>query len=218
MTYQIIFFDLDGTLINPRDSITKSVQHTLSKFGIKSEYKNLAHFIGPPLNETLKKHYGFDEKQLTLAAHYYREHFLRESIKELSPYDGVAKLLKTLKEKNKILNIVSTKFKISVEKIINEHKLAGYFDNIFATLPDESNANKPTLVKEALSLYPKYPKDSFVMIGDTKFDIIGAQTNGIDSIGVLYGHGSEEEIEKNKPTHIAKTIDELEQLLTADQV
>lgn len=214
MNYQIIFFDLDGTLINGGDSIPKSVQYTLSKFGIKTDFKDLTHFIGPPLHESLKKYYGFTEEQTKTAANYYREHFLEKSIKELTLYEGVRDLLEKLKEKNKILNIVSTKFKISAEKIINEHDIAKYFDNIIATLPDESNASKPVLVKEALSLYPEYTKDSFVMVGDTHLDILGAQANDIDSIAVLYGYGSDEKLSKSNPTYTVNTIEDLNNLLT----
>lgn len=218
MAYQIIFFDLDGTLIDAGDSITKSVQYTLSKFGIKTDFKNLTHFIGPPLNESLKKHYNFNEEQSRMAGHYYREHFLENGIKELTPYEGAVDMLKKLKEKNKTLAIVSTKFRVSVEKILKEHNLTKYFDAVFATLPDESNASKVALVKEALSFYPNNPKDSFVMVGDTKFDIIGAQTNGIDSIGVLYGYGYEKEVKNTKPTYVIKNISELTELFIKDHV
>lgn len=213
MNYEIIFFDLDGTLIDPKDSITKSVQFTLSKFGIKAELKELIPFIGPPLDDSLKKYYGFDEKQAKLAIEYYRKHFFENGINEVETYEGVLELLKKLKKKNKKLNIVSTKFKITVKKIAKEHQLEDYFDNIVGAKIDGSNFGKPILVKEALDFYPEKDKQSFVMIGDREHDIFGAQANGIDSIGVLYGYGSEDEIQKSKPTHIVANLEKLEELL-----
>ncbi len=215
MAYTTVFFDLDGTLIDPKDGITKSVQHTLLQFGIDSKPEELLPFIGPPLDVSLKKYYRFTDEQSKQAINYYREHFLKNSINEIELYNGAIPLLKKLKAEKKVLNIVSTKFVEAAKKILEQRGLSNYFDNIIATNYDHSNADKPTLVKEALALYPEQPKNSFVMIGDREHDIIGAQANGIDSIGVLYGYGTEDEIEKIKPTHIAKTIEDLEKLLTS---
>jgi phosphoglycolate phosphatase len=214
MTYQIIFFDLDGTLIDPKDSITKSAQYALSKFGINEKTEDLTSFIGPPLLVSLNKYYGFNEEKSQQASEYYREYFLEHGIKELIVYNGAIRLLEKLKKQNKILCVVSSKFKISAQRIVEEQKLGNYFESITATNDDQSNVHKSMLIKEALALYPEYPKHSFVMVGDTELDIHGAKTNRIDSIGVLYGYGSEEKIRESKPTYTAKTIKKLEQLLT----
>jgi phosphoglycolate phosphatase len=213
MAYTTIFFDLDGTLIDPKDGITTSVQYALSKFGITAELDELIPFIGPPLSESFKKYYNFTDEQLQQAITHYREHFLANGVNEVELYEGVIELLKKLKSENKKLAVVSSKFMIAVQKIVKQNNLNMYFDHLIATKPDESNVHKPILIKEALELYPEQPKDSFVMIGDREHDIIGAQENGIDSIGVLYGYGTEEELEKIKPTHIAKTIEDLEKYL-----
>src|SRR5258708_3922570 len=142
MAYTTIFFDLDGTIIDPKDSITKSAQYTLSKFGINENLAALKPFVGPPLNDSLKKYYNFNDKQAKQAAKYYRKHFLENGIREIMLYEGIIELLKKLKAKNKTLCIVSTKFNVSAQKIVVEHELSTYFDNIIATKPDESNADK----------------------------------------------------------------------------
>jgi len=214
MGYQIIFFDLDGTLIDPKISITSSVQYALSKFNINEELDALIPFIGPPLNKSFQKFYNFSDEKSMQAVIYYREHLSKKGIHSISVYEGLIKLLEKLKKKNKKLVIVTSKATPSAIEVLEYVKLKEYFDAIIGSKLDLSNADKPSLVKEALSLYPENAKTSFVMVGDKEHDIIGAQANEIDSIGVLYGYGSEKEIQNSKPTHIVKTIDELRELLT----
>lgn len=216
MAYQTIFFDLDGTLIDPKDSITKSVQYALSQFCVKAELNDLLPFIGPPLKESFPKYYGFDDEQTLRATNLYREHFAKNGIQETLPYRGIKELLQKLKEKNKNVSIVTIKMKTYAPKLIQKHNLHTYFDYVIGSKPDQSNAAKPILVKEALSLYPKLNKNSFVMIGDREHDVFGAQANGIDSIAVEYGYGSKKELRNSKPTHIVKTVEELEKLLLSD--
>ena len=83
MAYQIIFFDLDGTLIDPKENITKSAQHALAQFGIHEKLDKLIPFIGPPLNDSFKKYYDFNEEHSKQAAEYYREYFLKNGTKEV---------------------------------------------------------------------------------------------------------------------------------------
>lgn len=214
MAYQIILFDLDGTLIDPKISITSSVQYALSKFQIDESRDALIPFIGPPLHKSFQKFYGFSEEKSMQAVMYFRKYFLKEGLQNIKVYNGIITLLDKLKKKNKMLLIVTSKSTVGAKKVIAYVKLGKYFDALIGSKLDLSNADKPTLIKEALSLYPEKSKNSFVMIGDRKYDIIGAQANGIDSIGVLYGYGSEEELAKSKPTYFVKTIEELEKLLT----
>lgn len=59
-----ILFDLDGTLIDSSEGITKSAQYALAHYGIEeTDLKKLYFFIGPPLSVTFQTHYGFSEKR-----------------------------------------------------------------------------------------------------------------------------------------------------------
>lgn len=166
MPYQTIFFDLDGTLIDPKGSITKSVQYALSKFGINEELEILVPFIGPPLNKSFEKYYGFTEEQAKQAVIYYREYFSTKGIQEAIIYEGINDLLMKLKQNNKTLCIVSSKFMTFAQKLLAENKIDVYFDNIFATSDSShADAKKEILVNEALALYPEKSKETFVMIG-----------------------------------------------------
>lgn len=216
--YQTLFFDLDGTLIDPKISITESVQYALQQFNIKAETDELIPFIGPPLNKSFQKYYGFDEDTSMQAVLHFREYLSKVGINNITIYEGIIELLDKLKMQKKTLVVVTSKSTKGAKEVLEHVKLSRYFDIIMGTKPDLSNADKPVLIKEALFLFQEKPKESFVMIGDREFDIFGAQANGIDSIAVGYGYGSEEELRNSNPTHIANTIKELEKLLLNNQV
>ncbi|HSX08564.1 MAG TPA: HAD hydrolase-like protein [Candidatus Saccharimonadales bacterium] len=217
MAYSTIFFDLDGTLIDPKVGITKAVQYALSKFEIKTELDALVPFIGPPLNKSFQKYYSFDENKAMQAVSYYREYFVPKGLQESTVYDGIRDLLEKLQQNRFSLAIVSSKPTFIIEEVAKYHKLTHYFDKIIGSLIDLSNVDKPSLVKESLEQFDK-PKSTVVMIGDREHDSIGAQANGIDSIGVLYGYGSKEEITNIKPTYIVKNVHELTELLMVNHV
>jgi phosphoglycolate phosphatase len=211
MAYNIIFFDLDGTLIDPKIGILNAVQYALAKFKIKEDLKTLLPFIGPPLNKSFEKYYGFSEKKAMQAVMYYREYFLPRGLHESIVYKGIPELLEKLNKTKKALYIVTSKPTFMAEKVALHHKLDKYFKKIIGSKPDLSNAAKATLIKKALTLNPE--KQSVVMIGDREHDIIGARANKIDSIGVLYGYGTFEELTKIKPTNMVKSVAELEKYL-----
>ncbi len=210
MPYKIILFDLDGTLIDPKIGITTAVQFALSKYGIQEERNNLLHFIGPPLNKSFQKYYGFNDKESMEAVTYYREYFLSKGMYESNVYKGIIDLLEKLNKFQKKLYVVTSKPTYFAEQIVAHHGLDKFFEKIVGSKKDLSNADKPSLVDKALKLNKNELKSSFVMIGDREHDIIGAQANSIDSIGVTFGYGSVNEITNAKPTHIAKSIKELE--------
>jgi phosphoglycolate phosphatase len=218
MAYQIFFFDLDGTLIDSKISITTSVQYALSQYNITVKTDDLIPFIGPPLDESFQKYYGFDEKKSMQAVSYFREYRSRKGLETLTIFKGIPELLKKLKEDKKILYIVTSKSTQDARVIAEYVGLDEYFNAIIGCKLDLTNADKPSLVNKALALLGNKSKESIVMIGDKEHDVLGAQANGIDSIAVLYGYGSEKEIKKSKPTHIVKTIEDLGKLLTVDQV
>lgn len=214
MLYTIIFFDLDGTLTNPTKGITKSVQYALEKFDIHEDTEKLLPFVGPPLNKSFMKYYGFDAEKAKQAVDYYREYFKKQGMFfENEVYDGIPELLQRLKDSNKILYVVTSKPTHFSEQIVKHFGLDKYFTLIIGSKMDLTNADKPTLIRIAMNLHSDGNKKRFVMIGDTEHDIIGAKENAIDSIGVTYGAGTYEEIKNAQPTLIAHSVKELKELL-----
>lgn len=208
-----ILFDLDGTLTDPKVGITKSVAHALRYFGIEvSDLDSLCHFIGPPLFESFKKGYGFTDEQCEKAIEVYREYFSVTGLFENEVYDGVPQLLAELKERGHRLFIATSKPERFARQILEHFSLVQYFDDIKGIAMDEEKVEKPEIVRRVIDGH-SLKRDECVMVGDRYFDVVGAKRNGIRSVGVLYGYGDKEEMQKYGADSIAGSINELREIL-----
>lgn len=211
---EIILFDLDGTISDPKKGITASVQYGLEKMGIvELDLQKLECFIGPPLQVSFAEYYGFDEKQCQQAIEFYRERFKKTGMYENELYEGIELLLERLKAERKKLVIATSKPTVFAIEILKYFQIDEYFDLVVGSELDGTRSAKAEIIQYILDQFEDYTTDSFVMIGDRKHDIIGANLTGIDSIGVTYGYGSAEELENEKATFIVESIRELEKLL-----
>ena len=214
---QYLLFDLDGTLTDPKLGITTCVQYALKSFGIdEPDLDKLEPFIGPPLKDSFMDFYGMDETQAEAAIVKYRERFSDVGMFENEVYPGIAKMLRKCKRSGAKLAVASSKPEVFVKKILEHFHLAQYFDVIVGSELDGRRTDKEEVVREALhQLFPKndIDYDNTVMIGDRKFDIIGAKDNKLVSVGVSYGYGDIEELKAEKPDYIARSVEELEDLL-----
>lgn len=207
--YNLVLFDLDGTITQSEYGIFSSVQYALEKFGIhETDPKNLRRFIGPPLYVSFSEFYGLKGDDGELAVKYYREVYETENYKEAPVYDGVKELLKALKDEGKRLMVVTSKPQEMADKVIEHVGVAPYFDAIVGPGREMLSPSKKDLILKALGIAGSDGKDA-VMVGDRLFDIEGACGAGIDSIGVLYGYGSREELEKAGATYIVDTPEQI---------
>lgn len=205
--YKYILFDLDGTLTNPEIGITSSVMYALEKFNIKVEDRKELHpFIGPPLTYSFQTYYGLSEADSELAVKYYRERFSVKGLYENEVYDGVEKMLQELKKSGKTLIIATSKPEEFTLKILAHFDLLKYFDFVAGATMDGSRGEKADVIRYALEISGIEEKSEAIMIGDRKYDILGAKENGIDSIGVLFGFGDYEELTNAGANYIAKTV------------
>lgn len=212
--YQTILFDLDGTLTDPGEGITNSVAYALEKFEIKNEDRSqLYKFIGPPLKDSFMEFYGFSEEDALKAIAYYRERFREKGMFENKVYDGIVELLSKLQKAGKQLIIATSKPEEFTSTILKHFDLLKYFDFIAGATMDGSRSEKEEIIHYALEHCQIDNLDETVMVGDRKFDILGAKTNGIDSIGVLFGYGSLEELETAGATYIADSPEMVEKLV-----
>ena len=204
--YQYLLFDLDGTLTDPGLGITNSVMYALRKFGINvSDRSQLYPFIGPPLRDSFRVYYGFSDEQCERAVRYYREYFKKSGMFENEVYDGICELLTRLKASGRTLVVATSKTEVFALEILRHFDLYKYFDFVAgATLNDVRN-QKADIIKYALETLNITEKKSAIMIGDRKHDIIGAKETGLDSIGVLYGYGTYDELKNAGATYIADT-------------
>lgn len=214
---QYLLFDLDGTLTDPKIGITTCVQHALHSLGIEEpDLDKLEPFIGPPLKDSFMEFYNMDEEQAETAIAKYRERFSTVGMFENEVYPGIARMLRRCKKNGAKLAVASSKPEVFVKKILEHFHLAKYFDVIVGSELDGRRTDKEEVVREALhQLFQgdSIDYDNTVMIGDRKFDIIGAKDNKLVSVGVSYGYGSIEELKEEKPDYIARSVDELEDLL-----
>lgn len=203
--YQYLLFDLDGTLTDPGLGITNSIMYALRKFGIQAEDRtSLYKFIGPPLMDSFRMFYGFSGEQSALALQYYREYFKDKGLYENEVYDGIPDLLKQLKEQGKTLLVATSKPEPFALEILQHFKLREYFDFVAGATMDETRNKKGDVIKYALETCPISEKSHAIMIGDRKHDVMGAKENGLDSIGILFGYGSQEELKTAGATFLAK--------------
>jgi phosphoglycolate phosphatase len=217
--YKVILFDLDGTLSDPKVGITKSVQYALQKMGIvEPDIDKLECFIGPPLQVSFAEYYGFNEEQIQKAIDYYRERFKEEGMFENELNSNIPLLLKSLKEQQYTLVVATSKPTVFSEQILKYFNIDQYFDIIVGSNLDGTRTSKTEIIQYILDKYKEHNVNEFIMIGDRKHDIIGANNTGIDSIGVTYGYGSFEELGHSNPTYIVNSVNQLKDILMANQV
>ncbi len=217
--YKTHLFDLDGTLTDPQVGITNSIQYELTRFGItEKDKKGLVKFIGPPLLESFCKYYGFSESEGRTAVDIYREYYAERGIYENKIYEGVEGLLATLHSRGCVLILATSKATMYAQKILEHFGIAQYFDQIVGSNFDLTRAAKFEIIRDILHEIPQRELEACVMIGDHMDDINGARENGIDSVAVAYGYGSEEDLVRLQPTYVVHTVQELRVLLLESAV
>lgn len=210
LPYSIILFDLDGTLTDPKEGITKSIQYALSKIGIiEKDLEKLQSFIGPPLLQSFMETYNFSEEEANQTLQFYRERFSMTGLFENEVYDGIEEMLSHLKKSNYRLAVATSKPTVFAKRILDHFNLSQYFEIIVGSELDGTRTAKGEVIAEVLKQMNIEDKIQCVMIGDRKHDLIGARENNIDSIGVTYGYGSQQELEDAHPTHIVHSISRL---------
>lgn len=204
--YQYALFDLDGTLTDPGEGITRSVQYALDKFGIRVENRReLFCFIGPPLHESFEVYYGFSRPDAMRAVDCYREYYAVKGIFENLVYDGIEKMLQQLQAAGVKICLATSKPEVYAKQILEHFGLDGYFTAVAGSEMDGTRTKKAEVVERALMLLGNPDLDDCIMIGDREHDVLGGQAHGLDTVGVLFGYGSREELERAGATYIAAT-------------
>lgn len=211
---KVILFDLDGTITDSGLGIFNSFKYAFKHYGI-SDYDDimLNKFLGPPLTESFMSLPGFDEARTREAIGVYREYYKTAGMFENELYVGIDKLLKNLAEAGKKVILATSKAEVYAVKILEHFDIARYFFGVAGSELDGSRIKKDAVISYALDKCGVLGLADVVMVGDREHDIIGAQKVGVDSIGVLYGYGSLEELESAGATAIVETVENLGQVL-----
>ena len=195
--YKYIIFDLDGTISDSKEGITKSVQYALKKMGIiEEDLTNLDHFVGPPMVEEYMKSYNMSEVQAHETLGYYRERYTPIGIYETRLYDGIKEILESIKRDGKKIGMATSKPEGMAIEVAKYLEVYDYFDVICgADLKGPIQSKVDVLNK--LFRVSDFVKNESVLVGDTKFDVVGANQAGIDCIGVNWGMGTSDDMLSN---------------------
>ncbi|MBW6464038.1 MAG: HAD family hydrolase [Firmicutes bacterium] len=207
--YKYILFDLDGTLTDSAEGVTRSVSYALSKYGIKTNPADLKTFIGPPLQLSFRQVYGFSEEKAREAVEYYRDYYREKGIFENRLYPGIKDMLKRLSEKDIKLFVATSKPTLFAKKILDYYEVGRYFELIIGSNLDGTRVDKTEVIQAVFEKAEIPDKNLAVMVGDREHDLIGAQKHNLDSIAVSYGYGTLEELKAANPTAIAHSVEEL---------
>jgi phosphoglycolate phosphatase len=213
-----VFLDLDGTLIDPKEGITLSIQHALREIGAEvPSQDDLTWCIGPPLPGSFATMLGPGADIAAVMGHY-RERFMEHGVYEADVYDGIGEMLEDLRDLGAQVFLATSKPHVYAQTIIDHFGISSHLDGLFGSELDGTNADKTDLLAHALAETGADPAKC-VMIGDRKHDIFGARNNDIPSIGALWGYGEDGELHMAEadalagdPAEVAELIVDLLQL------
>lgn len=211
LKYETILFDLDGTVMETGEGITKGIAYGLDKCGLPPlPPETLIKFVGPPLRESFKKYCKLDDEGVEEVLKAYREYYSTTGLHECRPYEGIRELLEYLKSRGSRLYVATAKPTSYSEIILNEWDLSRYFIEIVGANLDKSMDDKAKIIRYILE---NEDAGKTIMVGDSCYDILGAKANNIKSVAVLYGYGNVEDIMKSRPDYTAKTVSDLYKIL-----
>lgn len=208
-----LLFDLDGTLTDPRDGITRCVQFALARQHIHvADLSELECYIGPPLKESFMRFHGLDAAQAGQAVTDYRERFADVGMYENRVYAGIPALLDALKTDGRRLFVVTSKPWFYARPIVEHFGLAPYFRAIHGSEMDGTRTDKRELIGHVLHEQAITPSRA-IMIGDRSYDMIGAHHNGVAGIAVGYGYGGTAELQATNPSRCCESVAALRRVL-----
>lgn len=221
MRKKYILLDLDGTLTDSSEGITKSVQYALEKMGItENDMAVLKRYIGPPLNESFTRFHGLSDEDSLKAVAYYRERYADTGLYENKLFDGIKEFLAGLKKEGYIVALATCKPEIYVPTILKHFDIEQYFDvAVGSELEGGKRRHKDDVIEEVISQIIKLKdipatdiydvKADAIMIGDRKDDVLGAKDAGIESIGLRYGFAEVDELENAGADYILENVEDI---------
>ena len=211
---EYILMDLDGTLTNSKEGITKCLEYALEYFGVEvNDLSTLEKYIGPPLEQTFREGFGFGKEQAELAVEKYRERYVPKGMYENHLYAGMEEALQRLRESGKVLIVATSKPEKFAVTILRHFGIDGYFDDICGADSTMNRNKKEEVIRYALEKHELKDLSDVLMVGDRKYDVEGARECGLLCMGVLYGFGNREELEEAGAEYIAETVEDMVQIL-----
>ena len=207
--FDCLLFDLDGTVMDSSPGIFASVRYALAKYGMTADEKVLQTFVGPPLDDSFMREFGFSKEKADEAVRFYREYYPVKGIFTQTVYPGVPEALTCLREAGRKVYLATSKPEPFAERILEHFDLRGLFDGVYGASFDDSRASKDAVLRYAVESRPEGERavreGRVLMIGDRKYDAEGAKVFGIPCLGVSYGYAEEGELEAAGAAAVVKT-------------
>lgn len=214
MRYKYILFDFDGTLFDTSEGIKNSLRYAFGKVGYPYKEEELHLFIGPPFISAFKEILGMQDEEAINTKMIYRQYYREKGVYECKPVEGVLECLQKLKSAGYKLAVATSKPEVFAVQILERFKMKDYFDCVVGALPDDTRSEKQEVVRTAMDLLGVKDLSECVMIGDRKYDVLGAKACGIDCIGIRACDFAEEgELEQAGAVAVVQNFNELMQLL-----
>ena len=217
MKYDLILFDLDGTLSDPTSGLCRSYRYALEKMGLDyGTPESLRRYIGPNLTTIWMQEYGISREESLRALEYFREFFEEHGWHDNLLFDGIHEMLATLKAAGLRLSLATSKPITHASKILELFGLTKYFDFVGAADLVGTRDEKWQVIEYVMENFRDVSRDRAVIVGDRCFDAEGAKRCGIHSLGVLYGCGTGEEIRSSGFDHVGATVADVTRILLGE--
>ena len=214
--YRYIFFDLDGTLTDSKEGVINSVRYAIDRMGgPQPDGETMLKFIGPPLQDSFMEYCGYDKDKALEAVRIFRERYVPIGQYENRPAPGLAEVMARLKDKGYVMALSSSK---PEEMCISICKRFGFAPYLSATSgsPPMGDTSKADVIRETMRRLglTEADKRAILMVGDRKFDVLGAAECGIDCVGVeFFGYAEPGELERAGAVAVVRTAEELERFI-----
>jgi phosphoglycolate phosphatase len=209
-------FDLDGTLTDPREGITRSIAHALERMGVAPRpLDDLCFAIGPPLRKSLALLIGSEEREaVERCLAHYRERFADVGLFENAPYEGITEALAVLRARGATLYVATSKPRVYAERIVRHFGLEVHFAAVHGCELDGTRESKMDLLEHLIATH-SLERRGAVMVGDRGVDMLAARHHGLGALGVTYGYGGRAELLEAGAQALCDRATELPQALAA---
>lgn len=211
--YRYIFFDLDGTLTDSKEGILNSLRYAFEKMGHPAPPEStLIKFIGPPLQDSFVRFCGFTEEQAVRGIELFRERYVPVGKFENAAAPGMPELCARLKERGYVLALASSKPEAMCVPICQRFGFTPSMTVITGS-PPEGDWEKVDVIRETMRRLglTEAERSSILMVGDRKFDVLGAKACGIDCVGVeFFGYAAPGELAEAGAVAVVQTAEALE--------
>ena len=213
--FDAVLFDFDGTVADTGEGVFLCVRYAIDAHGLEQPSdKDIRKFIGPTMivsSHTLYPQLSDDEVQSLMQS--YREKYAEVGLYKYKLYDGITELLKKLNENGIKTAVASSKPQEALENIIKVSGIDKYFDCIVGADRNYTDSDKATIVEEAIKRTGVTDKSRVLMVGDRKYDIVGAHKAGIACAAVLFGYGGQEEFDEYRADYVVNSFKEVEKIV-----